>query len=101
MIAARVGANLATLANALLGIGSIAYSIAGNKLWAMFLVTAAIAFDGLDGLLSRRAGVGSSAFGRVADSTADAISFGAAPAVLLAVHTDSVLLWQQVAPTVR
>ena len=89
----RVGANLATLANGLLGIGAIAYTLAGNKLWAMLLVVAAIGFDGLDGLLSRRSSLPSTGFGRVADSIADATSFGIAPAVMLAVHTTDPSAW--------
>ena len=89
----RVGANLATLANALCGVGAIAYVLAGNKLWAMFLITAAIGFDGLDGLLSRRSASAGSSFGRIADSVADAITFGLAPAFLIAVHTSNTALW--------
>jgi len=89
----RIGANLATLANALLGVGAILYVLAGNKLWAMFLIAAAIGFDGLDGLLSRRSSLPPSPFGRYADSVADAITFGLAPAFLIAVHTSDVGLW--------
>lgn len=89
----RVGANLATLANALCGVGAIAYVLAGNKLWAMFLITAAIGFDGLDGLLSRRSASSGSSFGRTADSVADGITFGLAPAFLIAVHTSNPGLW--------
>jgi len=89
----RVGANLATLANGLLGVGAIAYAFAGNKLWAMLLVAMAIGFDGLDGLLSRRSPLPASRFGRIADSVADGVSFGLAPAVLLAVHTSDVATW--------
>jgi phosphatidylserine synthase len=88
-----VGANLATLANALLGVGAILYVLAGNKLWAMFLVAAAIGFDGLDGILSRRSPQPPSVFGRIADSIADAITFGLAPAFLIAVHTANTSLW--------
>lgn len=95
---ARVYANLATLANAAVGVGSIAYVLAGNKLWAMLLIASGIAFDGLDGVLSRRAGPTSSAFGRYADSAADAITFGVAPAMLLAVHTDAASVWAVFAP---
>ena len=89
----RVGANLATLANALLGVGAILYVLAGNKLWAMFLITAAIGFDGLDGLLSRRSRLPPSPFGRYADSVADGVTFGLAPAFLIAVHTSNTGLW--------
>ncbi|MGI0071126.1 MAG: CDP-alcohol phosphatidyltransferase family protein [Thermoplasmata archaeon] len=89
----RVGANLATLANALLGIGAILYVLAGNKLWAMLLVAAAIGFDGLDGILSRRSRLPPSSFGRYADSIADGITFGLAPGFLIAVHTSDAATW--------
>jgi CDP-diacylglycerol--serine O-phosphatidyltransferase len=89
----RVWANLATLANALLGLGAVLYVLAGNPLWAMFLIAAAIGFDGLDGLLSRRSSKPPSAFGRYADSVADAITFGLAPAFLIAVHTANQNIW--------
>jgi phosphatidylserine synthase len=90
----RVFANLATLANGLLGTGAILYVLGGNKLWAMLLVASAIAFDGLDGIFSRRSRTPSGSFGRVADSIADAITFGVAPAFLVAVHTSDVATWQ-------
>jgi len=90
---ARVGANLATLANAALGVGAILYVLAGNKLWAMLLIGCGVGFDGLDGLLSRRAGGPPSAVGRVLDSVADAITFGLAPGALIAVHTEHASLW--------
>jgi archaetidylserine synthase len=92
----RVFANLATLANALLGIGAILYILAGNKLWAMLLIASAIGFDGLDGMFSRRSRSAGSTFGRIADSVADAITFGAAPAFLIAVHTSDPGVWQPV-----
>ena len=90
----RVGANLATLANGLLGAGAVGYTLAGNKLWAMLLIAMGIGFDGLDGLLSRRSRLPPSDFGRVADSVADAVTFGIAPAVLLAVHTSDPSTWR-------
>ncbi len=89
----RVFANLATLANALLGVGAVLYLLAGNKLWAMLLIASAIGFDGLDGIFSRGADPGT-AFGRIADSVADAITFGVAPAFLIAVHTSDTSTWQ-------
>jgi archaetidylserine synthase len=82
----RLFANLATLANALLGVSAVLYILAGNKLWAMLLIACAIGFDGLDGIFSRRSASPSGPFGRVADSVADAVTFGAAPAFLIAVH---------------
>ena len=89
----RIGANLATLANAVLGVGAVLYVLAGNPLWAMLLVASGIAFDGLDGILSRRSPGPPGAFGRVADSVADGITFGLAPAFLIAVHTANRGLW--------
>lgn len=92
---AQVGANLATLANGLVGVGAILYTLAGNKLWAMLLITSGVGFDGLDGWLSRRGGPhGNGRVGRIADSVADAVTFGLAPATLLLVHTDSSMSWQ-------
>lgn len=96
--AGRVGANLATMANALLGIGAVLYTLAGNKLWAMLLIGCGIGFDGLDGLLSRRAGGPPSPSGRVLDSVADAITFGIAPGALIAVHTEHASLWTSWSP---
>jgi phosphatidylserine synthase len=90
----RIFANLATLSNATLGVAAVLYVLAGNKLWAMLLVVCAIGFDGLDGIFSRRSAAPPSAFGRVADSVADAVSFGVAPAFLIAVHTGDVATWQ-------
>lgn len=89
----RVAANLATAANGVLGVGAILYTLAGNPLWAMLLIASGIAFDGLDGLLSRRSRQRPSAFGRVADSLADAVTFGVAPAVLIGYHTDHAARW--------
>lgn len=80
-------ANAATAANAVLGAGAIAYILAGNPRFAMLLIVGAIGFDGLDGILFRRGGGEPRLAGRVADSVADAISFGIAPAVLVAFPT--------------
>lgn len=81
----RLAANGATLANALVGVGAIAYVLLGNPLFATLLIAIGVGFDGLDGLLSRR-GPNGGAFGRVADSVADAITFGLAPALLVGDH---------------
>ncbi len=83
----QTAANLATLVNALLGVDAIAYTLAGNKLFGLLLIVGAIGFDGLDGMLHRLGGGPPTVSGRVLDSTADAISFGVAPAVFLAVHS--------------
>ena len=90
----RTYANLATLANGLVGLGAILYTLAGNKLWAMLLIVCGLGFDGLDGIFARRGPVQLGPFGRLADSLADAISFGLAPALLIAVHTDHASQWQ-------
>jgi phosphatidylserine synthase len=89
----RVAANLATLANGLLGVGAVLYTLGGNKPWAMLLIACAVGFDGLDGLLSRRSRLPPSVVGRVADSVADAVTFGLAPAFLIAVHTSNGPAW--------
>jgi CDP-diacylglycerol---serine O-phosphatidyltransferase len=89
----RAYANLSTLANAAVGVGSIVYTLEGNKVWAMLLIVAGLAFDGLDGYLSRKANEPTGSFGRIADSVADAITFGIAPALLIAVHSYDVNLW--------
>ncbi len=94
----RVGANLATLGNGLLGVGAVLYTLAGNKIWAMLLIVLAIGLDGLDGMLSRRSRAPPSRFGAVADSVADATTFGIAPAVLLAVHTANPAAWAPYQP---
>lgn len=90
----RVGANLATLGNGLLGVGAVLYILAGNKAWAMLLIVVAIGLDGLDGILSRRSARPASFFGRVADSVSDGVTFGLAPAFLVAVHTTATSVWQ-------
>jgi len=89
----RLLANLATLGNGLLGIAAILYVLAGNKTWAMLLIVLAIGLDGLDGILSRRSHQPARAFGRVADSIADALTFGLAPASLIAIHTTGTSAW--------
>jgi CDP-diacylglycerol--serine O-phosphatidyltransferase len=91
-------ANLATLANAAVGVGAVVYVLAGNPLWAMLLVVSGLGFDGLDGLFHRRSGLPEGRFGRFADSIADAITFGLAPAVLIIVHTENAQLWRPWAP---
>jgi phosphatidylserine synthase len=89
----RWPANLATLANGLVGVGAIAYVLAGNPLWAMLLIISGVGFDGLDGFLSRKSGMPGNAFGRAADSVSDAVTFGLAPASLLLVHTADAGTW--------
>lgn len=89
----RIAANLATLANGLCGLGAIAWTLAGNPLFALFLILAGIGWDGLDGTFSRRSRQPGSTFGRVADSVSDAITFALAPAVIVAVHSFEAPTW--------
>jgi phosphatidylserine synthase len=63
----------------------------------MLLIVSGIGFDGLDGWLHRRSGLPGSRFGRTADSVADAVTFGAAPAVLVAFHPYHAHLWAPIA----
>lgn len=91
--ATALWANLATLANGLVGVGAVLYALAGNELWAMVLIVSGIGFDGLDGWLHRRSGLPGRAFGRIADSVSDAVTFGIAPATLLAYHPYHAALW--------
>lgn len=93
----RVAANAATLANALCGLGAIAYILAGNKLFGLFLIFSGLGFDGLDGAFSRRSGIPSPVFGRVADSVADAITFCLAPGTALAADNYPSSAWGPVA----
>ena len=94
----RWAANLATLANGLLGVGAIAYVLAGNKLFALFLIVGGMGFDGLDGLFSRRSSIPGGVVGRVADSVSDAITFCVAPALAVAVNTYDRGVWKPLDP---
>ncbi len=89
----RLWANLATTGNGLCGVGSIAYTLLGNKLFGLFLILAGMAFDGLDGFFSRRSAVPGGAWGRVADSVADGITFCLAPAAAVAFDNYPTGLW--------
>ncbi len=59
----------------------------------MALIVLGLGLDGLDGWLHRRSGAPGTVFGRVADSLADAITFGVAPGVLIAYHPYHAALW--------
>ena len=73
--------DVVTLGNAMFGLLSIFSACSGKAdLAFIFILFAAIA-DGADGFLARR--MGSSAIGENLDSLADAISFGAAPAIVI------------------
>jgi CDP-diacylglycerol--serine O-phosphatidyltransferase len=79
-----------TLANGLLGFGAIHFatkddlgtSSQGNLVVAAWLIVGAMVCDMLDGQVARLTGQASE-FGAQLDSLCDAISFGAAPAVLM------------------
>ena len=94
----RLAANLATTSNAVLGVAAVLYIRAGNPVWALVLIAAGVGLDGLDGRFSRRSPKPPSRFGRVADSVADALTFGVAPFFLLAYHTADSSLWTALAP---
>jgi len=89
----RWAANLATTGNAVLGVAAVLYLVAGNPIWALVLMAAGVGLDGLDGRFSRRSPEPPSRFGRVADSVADALTFGVAPFFLLAYHTTDASTW--------
>jgi len=89
----RAAANVATLGNLLLGIGAIAYIVLANPYFAMLLIALGVAFDGMDGLLARRSHTPGGWFGRIADSVADAVTFGIAPAFLVGWHAGQGSPW--------
>jgi phosphatidylserine synthase len=89
----RLWANLATTGNGLCGVGSIAYTLLGNKLFGLFLILAGMAFDGLDGYFSRHSAIPGGVWGRVADSVADGITFCLAPAAAVAFDNYPRGLW--------
>jgi len=94
----RLAANLATTGNAVLGIAAVLYVWAGNPVWALVLLAAGVGLDGLDGRFSRRSPKPPSRFGRVADSIADAVTFGVAPMVLITYHTADASVWAALGP---
>lgn len=71
----------------------MAYTLGGNKLFAIFLILTGVGWDGLDGFFSRRSARTGGAFGRIADSCSDAITFGLAPGALVAVNTFDRSVW--------
>lgn len=80
---------LLTLANALAGIGAIYLALNSQPMLAVFLILAGAVCDLGDGWLARKIG-SESARGAAADVVADMISFGAAPALLMATVDGSV-----------
>ncbi|MDD6286048.1 MAG: archaetidylserine synthase [Methanosphaera sp.] len=78
-------ADIASMGNALSGLGSIFAIFIGNDVVAAQLLLLAVIFDSIDGPLARRFNRTQldSVFGENIDSLADVISFGVAPAVIL------------------
>lgn len=74
--------DLFSLLNLALGFWAILAASRGNAEFAVVLVILSAVFDGLDGFLARR--MKSSKLGAGLDSLADLVSFGVAPAVLVA-----------------
>lgn len=72
--------DVVSILNAALGFGSIIMAAQGRYVLSAVLIFLALAADGLDGILARKAGDGP--LGTQIDSLADVISFGAAPAFL-------------------
>jgi CDP-diacylglycerol--serine O-phosphatidyltransferase len=75
-------ADVVTAANAALGFVAVVVAVDDPTLAARLVLLAAVA-DGLDGVVARR--FGSTPVGGVADSLADVVSFGVAPATLVVV----------------
>ena len=74
--------NMVTSGNLLCGMFSMILAFNGRFVPAAWMVFFAVIFDGLDGKVARMLG-GGSHFGLEYDSLADAVSFGAAPAMLI------------------
>ena len=71
-----------SLGNLFFGFLSLFATFHGRYAWAGFWVICAATMDALDGIVARSSRTHSD-FGRELDSLADAVSFGAAPAILL------------------
>ncbi|MHB8172249.1 MAG: CDP-diacylglycerol--serine O-phosphatidyltransferase [Thermincolia bacterium] len=71
-----------TLANLLLGVLSLVYSLEGEWQMAAVMILGSMVLDAMDGRLARRLDA-TSAFGKELDSLSDLVSFGVAPAILV------------------
>ncbi len=80
----RLIPTLFTAGNAGCGIGAMFLVLQGGTFWPGFLLLVAAFLDGIDGTVARKLGVAGRA-GAGFDTIADMVSFGAAPAVLVAV----------------
>jgi len=84
--------NTITLLNMFCGVASIFLSLWGHIQFAGAVILIGMIFDGLDGKLARKLNA-YSAFGEKIDTRADYITFGIAPAVLLAKFFMSISSW--------
>lgn len=74
--------NLFTLANLLLGILSLVYTMEGEYQLSAIMILISMVLDGMDGKVARRLDA-ASPFGKELDSLSDLVSFGVAPAILI------------------
>ncbi|MDD2420548.1 MAG: CDP-diacylglycerol--serine O-phosphatidyltransferase [Heliobacteriaceae bacterium] len=74
--------NVFTLANLLLGILSLVYTMDHAYRMAAIMILLAMVLDGMDGKVARKLDV-ASPFGKELDSLSDLVSFGVAPAILI------------------
>lgn len=79
--------NLATAINMMLGMGAVWSALRGQVELAAWLIVWAVFLDGLDGVLARLLNARSH-FGIEFDSLADQVSFGLAPAALIASYAN-------------
>ncbi len=79
---AKLIPNIFTLANLLLGIISLIFTMDGDFIIAAASILFAMILDAMDGRLARRLDA-TSPFGKELDSLADLVSFGVAPAILV------------------
>lgn len=78
----KVIPSIFTLANLLVGIISLVFTMDNNFQLAAIMILFAMVLDGMDGRLARRLDA-TSPFGKELDSLADLVSFGVAPAILV------------------
>lgn len=78
----KVIPSIFTLANLLVGVISLVFTMDNEFQVAAIMVLFAMVLDGMDGRLARRLDA-TSPFGKELDSLADLVSFGVAPAILV------------------
>lgn len=86
--------DIASLANALSGLGAILAVLTGNTILSAQLLLLAVVFDSVDGILARKFNEGPmhALFGETIDSLADIVSFGVAPAIVIYMLTNNSLI---------